>query len=61
MYYSKKNVEPTPEEQTAIWTCSNDSCSCWMRNDFSFLEEPHCPICKSEMSQGTKLLPVLKS
>ncbi|WP_188531430.1 cold-shock protein [Paenibacillus abyssi] len=60
MYYSKKNVEPIPEEQTAIWTCSSDSCSCWMRDDFSFQTEPVCPICNSVMSEDSRLLPVLK-
>ncbi|RXZ82697.1 cold-shock protein [Paenibacillaceae bacterium] len=60
MYYSKKNVEPTPEEQTAVWTCSDDSCGCWMRDNFSFQSEPSCPMCSSTMTQGSRLLPVLK-
>ncbi|XEC97770.1 cold-shock protein [Paenibacillus tarimensis] len=60
IYYSKKQVEPIPEEQTAIWTCSKDGCGCWMRSDFSFQAEPVCPICNSAMSEDMKLLPVLK-
>ncbi|WP_333485676.1 cold-inducible protein YdjO-related protein [Paenibacillus sp. SYP-B4298] len=44
-----------------MWTCSSDNCSCWMRNDFSFESQPLCPICQSEMNEGTKLLPVLRS
>ncbi|MBD2844791.1 cold-shock protein [Paenibacillus sp. IB182496] len=60
MYYSKKNVEPTPEEETAVWSCSSEGCTCWMRDDFSFQTRPLCPICDSPMIEGSKLLPVLK-
>ncbi|MFC4775894.1 cold-shock protein [Paenibacillus sp. GCM10023252] len=60
MYYSKKNTEPVPEEQTAVWTCSKDGCECWMRDDFSFQSQPQCPICSSSMEQSMKLLPVLR-
>ncbi|SFS50981.1 Cold-inducible protein YdjO [Paenibacillus sp. BC26] len=59
IHFSKKVVEPIPEEQTSIWTCSNDDCSCWMRNDFSFGEFPSCPICHSSMTSEIKCLPVL--
>ncbi|MEK8132494.1 cold-shock protein [Paenibacillus filicis] len=60
MYFSKKSSEPTPQEETAIWTCSQAGCSCWMRDSFSFEQDPLCPICSSAMVQGSKLLPVLK-
>ncbi|QYR23996.1 cold-shock protein [Paenibacillus sp. sptzw28] len=59
MHFSKKQVEPIPEEETTIWTCSNEGCSCWMRDNFSFVELPACPICNSTMISDTKLLPIL--
>ncbi|PZE19792.1 cold-shock protein [Paenibacillus xerothermodurans] len=59
MYFSKKTMEPVQEEQTSVWMCSNDGCSCWMREDFSLEDSPHCPICQSEMVKNTKMLPLL--
>ncbi|MGD8189558.1 cold-shock protein [Brevibacillus ginsengisoli] len=59
MYYSKKNQEPIVEQQTDIWTCSKDNCSCWMREDLSFDKEPTCPMCGSDMLKDTKMLPPL--
>ncbi|WP_083938144.1 cold-shock protein [Paenibacillus daejeonensis] len=60
MYYSKKSAEPTPEEQTSIWSCLSDGCECWMRDNFSFDSNPNCPICGSEMLADSRMLPVLK-
>lgn len=59
MYFSKKNMEPVLEEQTTVWNCTTDNCSCWMRENFSFEESPICPVCKSSMVRGTKMLPSL--
>ncbi|MFC5653487.1 cold-shock protein [Paenibacillus solisilvae] len=59
IHFSKKHIEPIPEEDTSIWTCSNDGCTCWMRDDFSFGEQPSCPICSSSMISGIKTLPIL--
>ncbi|WP_420849509.1 cold-shock protein [Paenibacillus montanisoli] len=59
IHFSKKVVEPIPEEETSVWTCSNENCSCWMRYDFSFGEFPSCPICHSSMTSTIKNLPVL--
>ncbi|WP_307720051.1 cold-inducible protein YdjO-related protein [Paenibacillus koleovorans] len=39
--------------------CSTDGCSCWMRENFSFLDAPSCPICQSPMVKDMKLLPAL--
>lgn len=58
MYFAKK-VEPIEEKETEVWTCSNESCSCWMRDNFSFENSPTCPLCQSQMSKGTRMLPVL--
>ncbi|EGL16894.1 cold-shock protein [Paenibacillus chitinolyticus] len=59
MHYSKKNMEPVPEEEITVWACSQESCVCWMRENFSFNQVPLCPICKSEMVKQVKMLPVL--
>ncbi|USG68428.1 cold-shock protein [Brevibacillus ruminantium] len=45
--------------ETTIWTCSNDGCTCWMRENLTFEKEPTCPICSSSMTKGTKMLPPL--
>jgi hypothetical protein len=57
--FPKKVVEEIPEEDTSIWSCSNDDCFGWMRDDFSFENVPTCPLCHSEMSQNIRLLPIL--
>ncbi|MCR8643524.1 cold-shock protein [Paenibacillus sp. N1-5-1-14] len=58
MYYSKKTVEPVVEE-TVIWKCSNESCVCWMRENFAFEQTPVCPICQSVMEKNNKMLPTI--
>ncbi|MFC4098522.1 cold-shock protein [Paenibacillus xanthanilyticus] len=60
MYYSRKRpVEEVPVQDTAVWTCSNDDCNGWMRDDFAFAEQPCCPQCQSAMISAVKSLPVL--
>jgi hypothetical protein len=59
MYFSKKNMEPVQTEETSVWLCSKEGCSCWMRDTLSFEEFPTCPICSTKMEQGLKMLPVL--
>ncbi|MEX1028817.1 MAG: cold-shock protein [Paenibacillaceae bacterium] len=59
MYFSKKGLEPVQTEQTSIWTCNKEGCTCWMRDALSFKETPTCPICSSTMVHSTKMLPVL--
>lgn len=58
-YYNGKR-EPVEEVDTVIWTCTNEDCSGWMRDRFSFEETPACPLCKSEMVKETKTLPEIK-
>ncbi|QQE72616.1 cold-shock protein [Brevibacillus composti] len=57
--FAKRNQEPVPELETTIWTCSNDDCTCWMRENLTFEEEPTCPMCSSSMTKGTRMLPPL--
>ncbi|TVY10263.1 cold-shock protein [Paenibacillus cremeus] len=62
MYFSKKTIEPVQQEETPVWSCSQDQCTCWMRANFSFEDEsPQCPICQSVMVRNTKLLPLLSN
>lgn len=59
MAFRRRPEEQVPQEETVIWTCTNDDCSCWSRDDFSSQDKTTCPICNSEMIQGTKVLPVI--
>jgi len=57
MYNSrKKHLEEIPTEITPIWKCSNDECSGWMRDNFTFSAQPSCPHCNSSMVKGEKEL-----
>ncbi|HDR4470788.1 TPA: cold-shock protein, partial [Bacillus thuringiensis] len=50
MYRNRKNdVAEVPPEQTPVWECESEDCLGWMRKNFSFEEEPKCPLCKSSM------------
>jgi predicted Zn-ribbon and HTH transcriptional regulator len=57
--FNKNRREPVPEVETSIWACTNETCSGFMRDAYSFNEEPKCPLCQSEMVKETRLLPVL--
>ncbi|AHV95174.1 cold-shock protein [Paenibacillus sabinae] len=60
MYYSRKRpLDNIPEELTAIWSCTNESCNGWMRDNFVFLVQPTCSICQSPMEKGEKMLPAV--
>ncbi|TJY40709.1 hypothetical protein E5161_16285 [Cohnella pontilimi] len=60
MYNSrKKPVEEIPEELTAIWSCTNDACNGWTRANFTFSDQPVCPLCRSEMEKGERMLAVI--
>ncbi|WP_248928532.1 cold-shock protein [Paenibacillus hamazuiensis] len=59
MNYRKKPFEEIPEESTDVWSCTQDGCKGWMRNNFTFASEPTCPLCSSAMVPDTKMLPLL--
>ncbi|SEO58640.1 Cold-inducible protein YdjO [Amphibacillus marinus] len=59
MAYYNNRKEPVEEVETPIWSCLNDECSGWMREDYSFEQEPTCPLCQSEMEKDSKVLPKL--
>jgi hypothetical protein len=56
---SKQQVEEVEKTDVGIWNCDNAGCNGWMREDFSFSQNPTCPLCNSSMSQEMRLLPVL--
>ena len=60
MYNSRKRpLEDLPEEVTSIWSCTNEQCNGWMRDNFSFSNEPTCPQCQSAMVKSEKKLSIL--
>ncbi|WP_418303186.1 cold-inducible protein YdjO-related protein [Paenibacillus yonginensis] len=48
-----------PEEMTAIWSCTNENCNGWMRDNFVLLNQPICGQCSSLMEKSEKMLPIL--
>ncbi|GIO63077.1 cold-shock protein [Paenibacillus cellulositrophicus] len=59
MYFGKKVVEEIPEADTLIWSCVNDGCNGWMRDNFAFETEPVCVQCNSPMVSSMKVLPLV--
>ncbi|XEC94768.1 cold-shock protein [Paenibacillus tarimensis] len=60
MYNSRrKPQEDIPEEISTIWSCSNEKCNGWMRDNFTFSNLPKCPKCLSVMTKGEKMISVL--
>lgn len=58
-YLWNKPLENLPEEMTILWSCSQDACKSWIRDSFSFKDNPICPMCKSVMVRSEKILPIL--
>ncbi|TLS37416.1 cold-shock protein [Pseudalkalibacillus caeni] len=56
-FFSKQQPEPIPEVETSVWSCTNDGCSGWMRENFSFEATPACPLCASTMQPEVRMLP----
>lgn len=62
MYSSKKKaIEEAPIEVTAIWSCSNEDCTVWMRDNFTFSVAPVCTQCHSVMVKTERDLGVLEN
>lgn len=57
MAYYNNRREPVEEIETRIWSCTNEDCVGWMRADYTFDQNPTCPLCNSEMIEETKVLP----
>jgi hypothetical protein len=52
-------MDDIPEELTAIWSCTNEECNGWMRDNFVFLFQPTCLQCQSLMVKNEKLLSIV--
>lgn len=61
MYHRKKSLEELPQENTAVWLCTNEGCKGWMRDNFAFDDMPTCRICQSLMERSMKVLPLLEN
>lgn len=59
MYFRRKSLEDIPEENTTIWSCSDQDCTGWIRDNFAFEYTPTCWQCHSPMVSSTKMLPLL--
>lgn len=60
MYNSRKRpLVDTPEEISSIWSCTNDKCNGWIRDNFVLSLQPICPHCKSTMVKSEKKVSVL--
>ncbi|GAB6991173.1 cold-shock protein [Paenibacillus pini] len=59
MYFGKKVIEEIPEAETVIWSCENEGCNGWMRDNFAFEQEPICTQCQSTMVSSVKTLPLV--
>ncbi|MFD1362168.1 cold-shock protein [Lentibacillus salinarum] len=57
MSFSRGPKKSVPEVETNVWACTSESCAGWMRESFSFSEEPECPLCQSSMELETRVLP----
>lgn len=58
--FMRRQVEPVPEAETSVWSCTDEGCAGWMRSDFSFDEEPECPLCHNRMAKEVRVLPEIK-
>ncbi|MBD0382126.1 cold-shock protein [Paenibacillus sedimenti] len=61
MYSRKKSLEEMPLENVTIWSCEQEGCKGWMRDNFAFEYVPTCHLCQSAMVRSTKLLPVVNN
>lgn len=61
MYFRKKSLEDIPEENTTIWSCENEGCVGWMRDNFAFASVPICSSCQAPMVSSLKMLPLLSN
>jgi uncharacterized paraquat-inducible protein A len=53
-YFSKgkKSLADYVYANVMIWQCS--ACSCWSREEFIYVTEPTCPVCKAKMHRESK-------
>ncbi|RED57141.1 cold-inducible protein YdjO [Cohnella lupini] len=57
MYYSRKRpIEDIPQVLTEIWSCADENCKGWMRDNFSFSIAPVCAQCQSQMFKNERMV-----
>ncbi|NOV02611.1 cold-shock protein [Paenibacillus planticolens] len=61
MYSRKKSFEEMPLENVTIWSCEQEGCKGWMRDNFTFDHVPTCHLCQSTMVRSVKLLPLVNN
>lgn len=60
MYHSRrKPLDEIPQELTPVWSCTNEKCNGWIRDNFSFSTQPICPQCQSAMAKSEKMIAVI--
>ncbi|MFD0049555.1 cold-shock protein [Actinomycetes bacterium NPDC127524] len=59
--YKRNNVEEVPPEETKVWECTSEDCKGWIRDNFTSSDKPSCPLCGSEMKEGTKMLQAINN
>jgi hypothetical protein len=59
--YRRNNEEEIIPEETKVWECTSDTCNGWVRDNFTFSDEPSCPLCNSEMKPATKMLQAINN
>lgn len=61
MYFRRKSLDETPQEDTMIWTCENVGCNSWIRDNFAFDYVPACHQCSSPMVSSVRMLPTINN
>ncbi|WP_422664952.1 cold-shock protein [Aneurinibacillus uraniidurans] len=56
---ARQQLEEVPLFEIVVWSCENESCNGWMRQDYSFIAQPDCPLCQSRMNMENRMLPQL--
>jgi hypothetical protein len=59
--YKRNNMEEVEPEETKVWECTSDTCKGWIRANFTYDQQPECPLCKSEMKASTKMLQAINN
>lgn len=60
-YFSRRVVEEAPTFETEVWACVSVDCRGWMRKDFSFVQQPKCPLCATDMDTEMRMLPQVEA
>ncbi|PLT35043.1 cold-shock protein [Bacillus sp. V5-8f] len=59
--YRRINPEEIVHVETKVWQCTSETCKGWVRDNFTFSDEPSCPLCNSKMQAATKMLQAINN